>query len=256
MQDNRVVTLWIGGALGRVERACLMSMLRQGHQVTLYCYGEVANVPAGVVVADAAEIIAADRVVRYPDGSAALFANWFRYELMRLGRGIWLDTDIYLLKPLDSMPPYLFAYEAPGMINNAVLRLPSEAAILTRLLEPFEQQAIPSWLSWRERCKAWLRLRRDGHTGVAMMPHGATGPRALTALLRDYQLSDWALPIETFYPIHYSHAEWIVDPSTTLEQMVGPDTVAVHLWNKRIELFKELEAAPGSFLERLHREGA
>jgi hypothetical protein len=256
MYDNRVVTLWVGDSLGRVERACLASMLRQGHPVTLYCYGTVANVPAGVLVADAGEIIAGDRILRYPNGSAALFSNRFRYELMRLGRGIWLDIDIYLLKPLDCTRPYLFGYEAPGMINNAVLRIPSEAAILTRLLEPFEQRVVPSWLPWRERWKAWWRLRRDGRTDVTMMPHGATGPRALTALVRECQLSHWALPVETFYPIHYSRAEWIVAPAMKLDDIAGPGTVAVHLWNERINSFKEQDPPPGSFLERLQLEGA
>src|SRR5690349_7920416 len=32
------VTLWIGESLGAVERACLRSVLRQGHSLALYCY--------------------------------------------------------------------------------------------------------------------------------------------------------------------------------------------------------------------------
>jgi hypothetical protein len=95
------VTLWIGPALGPVERACLTTIVSQGHQLTLYCYEEPAGVPAGVVVADAAEIL--------PEGDIrAHFSDHFRYELQRRNAGIWVDADVYLLAPLPSDPPYLF----------------------------------------------------------------------------------------------------------------------------------------------------
>ena len=66
---ERVVcnTLWIGPELGRVERACLRSFLRNGHPVTLYCYDEVAGVPEGVVLADAHEVLPAEQVRSWLD---------------------------------------------------------------------------------------------------------------------------------------------------------------------------------------------
>jgi len=41
-------SLWIGGALSRLERVCLTSFLRAGHKVYLYTYDEVSNIPDGV----------------------------------------------------------------------------------------------------------------------------------------------------------------------------------------------------------------
>jgi hypothetical protein len=255
-RNGGVATLWIGDALGKVERACLRSAMRLGHPVTLYCYREPAGVPHGVTIADAAQIVPEDRVVRYPNGSVALFSNLFRYEAQRQGIGTWIDTDVYLLRPLDLAGPYLFGYEYPGMLNTAVLRLPSDSPILPGLIAPFDERTIPAWLSWRERWRATRRLRRDGRSDVARMPWGATGPRALTALARRHGLERWASPIETFYPVHYSQAAWVLDPAMTIDRIAAPGTIAIHLWNEVIRTFKELPAAPGSFLDRLHREGA
>lgn len=254
--SDGVVALWIGDALGTVERACLRSAMRQGHAVTLYCYAQPAGVPDGVAIADAAQVVPEDRIVRYPNGSVALFSNLFRYEAQRQELGTWIDTDVYLLRPLDLAQPCLFGYEYPGMLNNAVLRLPADSPMLPGLIAPFDGQTIPAWLPWRERWRAARRLRRDGNCDVARMPWGATGPRALTALARRHGVERWALPVETFYPVHYSRAAWVIDPAVAVDAVVAPGTVAIHLWNEVIRSFKELPAPAGSFLDRLHREGA
>ena len=229
--------------------------MRQGHPVTLYCYDEPARVPAGVVLADAGRVVSPDRMVLYPNGSVALFSNLFRYEAQRQGLGTWIDTDVYLVRPLDCVQPNLFGFEYPGMLNNAVLRLPADSPLLPGLIEPFDERTVPAWLPWRERWRAARRLRRDGRSDVARMPWGATGPRAITALARRHGLDGLAWPIAAFYPVHYSRADWLRDPTISVEQIVAPDTVAIHLWNEVIRPFKELPAPPGSFLDRLHREG-
>ena len=123
----RCVTLWIGDSLGPVERACLRSVLRQGHALTLYCYREPIGIPAGVDVADASAILPESAVLRDSTGSVALFSDWFRYELLQRGLGTWVDTDVYLVRALDTESPYLFGIKSPGILNNAVLRAPPEA---------------------------------------------------------------------------------------------------------------------------------
>jgi hypothetical protein len=54
----------------------------------------------------------------------------------------------------------------------------------------------------------------------------------------------------------WTDADWIRNPGLTLERVTTSQTVAVHLWNERIKTFKEVPAAPGSFLARLQAEGA
>ena len=115
------VTLWIGERLGLLERACLRSILRQWNSLALYCYRETEGVHEGIEVRDASEILPQQAVFRHRSGSVALFSDWFRYELQRRSLGTWVDTDLYLLGPIDGERQYLFGEQQPGLLNNAVL---------------------------------------------------------------------------------------------------------------------------------------
>jgi hypothetical protein len=248
------VTLWIGDSLGPVERACLRSVLRQGHRLALYCYGNVAGVPEGVEIRDAAAILPEQSVFRNRDGSVAFFSDWFRYELMARGLGTWVDTDVYLIAPLDLDRPYLFGEQEPGTINNAILRLPADSPALRDLLQPFAGKT-PDWLPFRPYIASRLREWLTGKAEVARMPWGTTGPAALTAVARAHDLCRYALPREVFYPVPWHKAAWIANPAISDKDMVTKETVAIHLWNECIKDFKSDQAQVGSFLSRLQREG-
>lgn len=249
-------TLWIGGRLGAVERACLGSFIRQGHSVTLYCYDDIGNVPDGVEVADAATIVPSELIIRHEGGSYALFSNRFRYQLQALGRGLWIDADLYCLAPIQFSGPYLFGWQGDGYINGAVLRLPSDSPVLPPLLEIFEERTVPPMLSPDDRAAALERLKRLGRIDLSRAPWGVAGPIALTYLLKEHGLEAFAQPESVFYPAHWTRAEWILDPSTDLMMVATEATVAVHLWNERIKHVKENPAPKGSFLARLQEEGA
>lgn len=238
-----------------MERACLKSILRQGHPLALYCYEQPAGVPPGVELRDASAIIPQNRLIRHRTGSPALFANWFRYELQRRGAGTWVDCDLYLLAPLDGTSPHLFGEEAPDQINSAVLRCPSDSPLLPPLIALFNEDSVPSWLPLRSRMAAHLRLWRSGRSGLASMPWGSAGPKALSHVARLQGMSHLALPSDIFYPAPWQEAQWITDPSRTIEDVVTPRTVAVHLWNERIKHVKNRPARPGSFLARIQEEG-
>lgn len=253
---NGCVSLWIGESLGAVERACLRSVLKQGHRLSLYSYGFVAGVPEGVVVEDAGEIIPEAEVFHHDAGSVGHFSDWFRYELQSRGLGTWIDTDVYLLRPLDEESPYLFGEQAPGVVNNAVLRLPQDSPLLPELLHPFRERVTPAWLPLRIRMSAKLRELARGNADLARLPWGSTGPQALTALARRYSLMSEALAPDVFYPVPWERADWILDPRIGLQQVVSERTVAVHLWNECIRAFKDKPAPEGSFLHRIQREGA
>lgn len=248
------VTLWVGDGFGAVERACLRSVLRQGHRLTLYCYREPIGIPDGLQVEDASTILPEASIVRHRSGSVAPFSDWFRYELLKRGLGTWIDTDMYLLCPLDEDAENLFGEERPGIINNAVLRLPAESPALDELLAPF-RGVVPAWLAPKHRLSSSLRQWLKGGVDVGAMPWGTTGPAALTAVAAKLGLSSCALPPSVLYPVPWERAEWIRDPAFHLDRMVTSETVGIHLWNECIKGFKEGPARRGSFLERLHREG-
>jgi hypothetical protein len=251
----RCATLWIGATLGAIERACLLSVVRQGHPVVLYCYQPPDGVPAGVEVRDASEVLAERHVIVHRTGSPSLFSNRFRYELQRQGGGIWIDTDAYLLAPLPERD-YLFGVQDHELLGTAVLRLPHDAPILDELLQVFDERTVPEWLPALERLRARWRLGRSGRTGLAQMPWGTAGPHALTSLARRHGLDHWALDREVLFPGGWRDAGWIRDPTVALESVITSRTIGVHLFNETIKAFKDEPAPPGSFLARLQAEGA
>ena len=248
------VTLWIGDSLGRVERACLRSIARH-HRVAVYCYGETRGVPDEVEVRDANQVIPANEIFFQRNGSVAAFSDRFRYELLRANAGTWVDTDIYLLRPLDMEASYLFGQQEPGLINNAVLRIPAESSLLSALLEVFEKRTTPKWLPWRSYLQSRARELVGGGVDLTRLPWGVTGPMALTSAATKLGLASQAQPMDVFYPAAWSKADWILDPHATVADATSERTVAIHLWNHCIHQFKDKPAPRGSFLERLQNEG-
>lgn len=247
---GQCLTMWIGEALGPVERACLKSVVRLGHRLALYSYASL-DVPEGVELRDGAEILPLAMLDERCGGRVAFFADWFRYALLRRELGAWVDADLYLLAPLDMESPHLFGEQSPGELNNAVLRLPADSPLLAELLAIFEQPGAMPWLPWRARLRSLL-----AGADLAIIPWGSTGPHALTALARRLGLSALAEPPERFYPVSWQEASWLLEPGVQAEDVARPGTVAVHLWNECIKGFKDRPAPHGSFLARLQREGA
>ena len=204
---------------------------------------------------DAAQVLPERAVFRHRSGSVALFSDWFRYELQRRGLGTWLDTDVYLLAPLEGERSHLFGEQQPGLINNAVLRLPPTSPLLAELLRPFEEGRTPSWLPRGAYLRSRFRELAAGRADLSRLPWGSTGPHALTAVATRLGLEAEALPADVFYPVPWQNADWVLDPALSLEEMLSKRTVAVHLWNECIKSFKDAPAPAGSFLDRLHREG-
>jgi hypothetical protein len=247
--------MWIGDRLGPIERACLRSVLRQAHRVALYCYREPQGIPQGVELRDASGILPEHTVFRHRNGSVAPFSDWFRYELLKRQLGTWIDTDMYLLAPLPTQQDYLFGQEKLGVLNNAVLRLPSNSPLWDELLSPFRGRT-PYWLRPRYRIQSRFREWVVGSASVRSMPFGTTGPAALTAAAAKFDLLGKAEPPARFYPVPWERADWILDPSQPLEAMVSNATVGIHLWNECIRRLQLHTPPPNSFLARLYEEGA
>lgn len=105
MTNNTLPTinaLWIGSELNLIASACLKSFLKYGHIVNLYTYGNIVNVPNGVNIIDGSHIIPKEKIVKHQkSGSYALFSDIFRYVLLsKINHGIYVDCDVYCLKPI------------------------------------------------------------------------------------------------------------------------------------------------------------
>jgi len=97
---SKVFTLWISDdqELPELQQLSLRSVILTGHNVLLYSYGELKNVPKGVEVANADKILDRSNIFKYKQGfnkgSYSGFANWFRVKRLYEQGGTWFDCDI------------------------------------------------------------------------------------------------------------------------------------------------------------------
>ena len=244
-------TLWIEGPLSNLDRICLASMMKQGHTVFLHTYGEVTNVPDGVIMKDANEVVEFDASLKHNKGKAnsiALFSDYFRCMLLKKNMGVWSDLDCFLLKPIE-LPEhgYLFGLEQQT-INCAVLCLPSDSAILNDMLTACESpNKSPYWLDFRRKYikrPAYFLAGKKWHLGD--MGWGIVGPVALTRLVPRYNLLDKAQPMKAFYPLDRHGTAKLYDPEPFDHIINDPEIRSIHIYAKER---KHEPPVPGSFIE-------
>ena len=103
--------LWVG-KLTDMEKLCMRSFLHHGFKYDLYTYAPIWDVPAGVNVLDANAIIPREQAfltARVLGGKTwAGFSDIFRYKMLMMKGGWWIDSDFVCLKPFDFDSDYIF----------------------------------------------------------------------------------------------------------------------------------------------------
>ena len=229
--------LWIGDKLGGMSRCCLKSFVMRGHEVLLYSYNNILDIPDGVKQVDANQVISHDKIFTHKKtGSYALFSDIFRYELLKKVDGIYVDCDVYCLKPIQ-MPShnYLLGYEDDTKINGAILALPKESEILTSLLDiAYDPYFVPFWYSQSKQRK--LKMKKIVGIGrhISDMPWGVIGPEAITYFAEQLNVIDKVQPIDVFYPVYYQCISQLLDSNLVIDDVITSRTVCVHLYNEML----------------------
>ena len=230
--------------------------------MTLYSYEEIPNVPSGVHTADAAEIYQAEPMLRHArTGSPAIHADMWRLNLLKKTNKIWVDADMYCYKPFDYKTPYVYGWEKPGLVCNAVLGLPPESKTLNALLNFFEDEyAIAPWL------KDWqikeLEEERDAGKPVHITEQnwGFTGPASVTHFLIETGEIEHAEPEPAFYPVSFKERNHMIMSRFDVEERFTDATRGVHFWARRMKprLEEKENNRPrrGSFMEGLIQKHA
>jgi hypothetical protein len=229
-------SLWIGQRLSWIELVSIHSWLEHGHPVTLWCYEPIESVPKGVFVADAATILPKTSIIRHRQTqSVSLFSNRFRYHLLTRFPATWLDSDVVLLRPLNDPSPYLFGWEMATRIGTAVLRLPSDSAVLSDLRSFTDARvAVPPWWPLKGRLKQHVKGLIGRHRRAEYMDWGTFGPKALTHFLSRRGLARQAMPIEAFYPVSWLDVSLFFAMPDALSSCLTAKTIGVHLWSASI----------------------
>jgi hypothetical protein len=245
-------SLWIGDKLGYVERLTMVSALLVGHPFRLYSYNAeiLCGVPSGVEVRDANEVVEYSALARYFDGGhhAALGTDFFRYEMQAKGIGYWVDLDFYFLRPLDFREDYVLGWEHETSINGAILRLPSDSAMVRELCQIPQLNWRPPFYGLRKTAKFYWRRMSQGDIRPENYSWGTFGPAILTYLAKKHRVANRAQKRPVFYPILHCEAKRVYGPPKWVEQQLTRETRAVHLWSSVLSR-ETTTAPPGSWLD-------
>ncbi len=231
---NSFSTLWVGNSLGHYEKLSLKSAIETGKNVTLYSYEELADIPHGVMHSDASLILprtsAVEKMIKMRKFSG--MANIFRYQMLRQESTIWFDLDVVFLKNEFPVSPYIFAYEDLQYINNAVLSYPQNSELSN------------------------LMVTRATIDEVCTGLRGSTGPKLLSKSITDLALEGYALPSESFYPVHWSEPWKFFHPGFfDIVSRSSRNSYAIHLWNDNLKFsglnMKAQRPPTRSFMEHL-----
>lgn len=234
----------MGGELSYLEKLCLASMVSVGHKTILYCYDDALDVPTGVEIRDAAEIMPRKQFSRYANGSYALGSDLFRYALFARFPCVWVDTDMLLLHPITQQENYIFGWEDAKYINTAVLSIPPGSPMLHEILELIsESPFFAPWWDEKQIAHQEEAVRRGAPIGLADLPWATTGPKLVTYLASKHDVASSALPPEIFYPVHWRDYRLPFEPGDQVTTKLGGLNIGVHLWNHMLGSLKKNPAA-------------
>jgi mannosyltransferase OCH1-like enzyme len=244
--------LWIGTELGPLNAACLRSFGDVGMPLTLYVYDRPQDAPPNVELADANLIVPRDRIFRHAHrGSYAVFADLFRYRLLEERSTLWVDTDVYCVRPIRD-EEMICGWEDGVLVNNAVLKLPAGSPVLRKMINvttnPF---FVAPWISRTEGLRAVAKHFIKGGPTASHMLWGVTGPSALTYYLKQAGLDHLARPPAEFYPVHWTQTEKFLSPGVRVHDLIDPSTSCIHLYNEMLRKADWLSAPADSPIKEM-----
>lgn len=205
-----VQSLWIGPRLSAMERLCINSFLKAGHEFHLYAYGWVEDVPVGTIVKDANDIIPANEIFSVRGGFSS-FSDFFRWKLVLDKGGWWVDTDTVCLRPFVFGGDYTFVggLGKPGSgdcVSSGMFSAPAGSPIMR-------------W-GW-DQCQG---------INPATMSWGQAGPPLFTEAVHKFGLTGSILPGAMFFPVYYTEApEAFTD---IYVPRIADDCYSIHLFNE------------------------
>jgi hypothetical protein len=154
----------------------------------VHCYDDV-SAPRGVQLFDASKLLLRKYIFRNRKGSLAPFSDVYRTLILQSFPVLWLDTDIFLLRPFDFEGSNILSQEGrdeSARPNNAVMRLSKNHPILLEILDRWQRPwtAIP----WGKPRKAWPVVTMgiaEGGFRAQHLPWGALGFLAIEKVIRN-----------------------------------------------------------------------
>ncbi len=244
MDKNTVIQgLWVGRSLSVMEQMSISSFIKHGHEYHLYVYDDdIEGLPKGVSLKDADQILSRSRTPRQKEQISSGFSDMFRYRLLLEKGGYWVDTDVVCLRPFDFEFEYVFGRNRTRDQSKPIASAVIKAPVGCELMEFC--------------CDRSLELEKD----LDKLKWAEVGPRLLSEAVKNFGLTQYALPCKTFSPIDWWTWQDLISGKlvTRIKTSVilRKGVYAVHLWNeiwRRENLDKDATYHPRCLYERLKR---
>ena len=224
-------TFWSGNTNLR-QNVCLNSFIKNNHRFELYKYDTLYNLPKGVIIKDASEIIPREEYEEYKSKfpkNWGVFSDKFRYLLLLKKGGWWVDADIVCLRSLIDIrdDQSFMCFEDKEYINNACLKFKKGDEIMKYCVEYIEK--------WE----------KDNNYDYGKVWWGQFGPALLTEAIKKFNRIDEVYNSKFAYPCPYVDTLDLLNPSKCERlKMLSKDSYFCHLWNEILSR----EKIPKSFL--------
>ena len=260
-----IQSLWIGDSLGEMERLSACSFLAHGHPYHLYVYSDVKNIPAGVHVMDANEILPEKEIYKSGGGAGyAPFSNWFRWEMLYKKGNYWMDMDMVCMKKLDFAQEVILTRQDSIIFCTAIIKspphhplvqamakrchYPGKTALYDSFNKYFYRQYSKFGIKMRMRCmKAFIASFIKGHKEARkIMQSHLAGVIIMKSFLQSDPQWEEILEgemaeagIKYFYPVQWKNYLTLMDDTYKGIPNPFPDSYTVHLWKDRYSLVPE-----------------
>ena len=224
-----VQSLWVGNPLSDIETYCIRSFQNAGHEFHLYIYGDVKNIPKGVVVKDGNEIMPEKELFQLKS-TFLPFSDIFRYKMLYEKGGYWVDMDMICIKKLEFTEPYIFSSErtiqkgaykmkVKYVPNIGILKAPPKSEFYKTLYERCIQHEHKK--TNKDKIK-YMRILRDHIVDYKFSKYVKT-PEYFCHL-------DWWYAKDAFLDLPYLRDKYGVKGKTIMSMFKGKNVYTVHFW--------------------------
>ncbi len=190
-----VQSLWVGPKLSDIEIYSIKSFIKQGHTFILYTYENVEGIPKGTIIKDGNDIIKKDDLFSFKS-SFLPFSDLFRYKMLYINGGYWVDLDMICLKPLQFRDKYIFSSERTiqkGPYRNRTKKEISNIGILKApKYSPFYKELF-------EECLSVVQNKKIKEN-IQLM-------KIMRKYLDKYELNKYVKPAFHFCPLDWWHTK-------------------------------------------------
>ena len=251
-----VASLWIGKGLDWLHHLCLASFLHHGHAVTVFYSGtdSAPTVPEGVRVVPASQLWD-PKAHGHGKAPASMVSDLFRLFLLKDTDMMWVDCDVLCIQPLPD-DAYHIGREYGGMVNGAVLRLPTTSATLNQLIDWFEDpEFVPHWMNDSQQAEVVKAPPGQRLETAFRLVRPSVGPRALRHTIRALGEDQHLRAPEVYYPIRGVLTDVLFNPTGGVERSLTRETLTIHPYASMIRRFHKTHMPDkNSFIAKYARE--